>query len=425
MNKLRLLGCALLCAGTIAQAQSVRLKAAANFIFHNADFRIVDTSTYNYSFGRSFVNTETTERTGWNRWAADEVGMLRFSEITGQNIDAYKSVFEYDNVDRIKNSYKSRFVNNNWDTVAAYHFHYNTSGIDTYSIDNKNNGIWAHSQRTIYVWGQDGVVTQIWQGWNGNISQYVNQQRINLSYTSGQLTQVLGEQWDGGAWQPLSRQTYTYVGDNIATSIMEQYNNGWENSNRWLYSYDVNDDAIIVEDQMWSLGIWKPMSRRLNTYNSDHSLLIENMQGHDNGQWVNWLYKTITYNMHNLIETSVTSEWDDVTGQFNPEEGESRKALYYYEEFDPSSISAVQEQSAFHVYPNPANNNININLHATQDRPFAITIFDATGKSVRHWNEAPTTFYQKQVDVSNLPSGSYFLRIDNRPNESVQFTVIR
>ncbi|MBK6731638.1 MAG: T9SS type A sorting domain-containing protein [Bacteroidetes bacterium] len=63
------------------------------------------------------------------------------------------------------------------------------------------------------------------------------------------------------------------------------------------------------------------------------------------------------------------------------------------------------------MYPNPANDAVNINLDFTNQSDVVISIFNAQGQTVYSVNADNITNYSKTIDVSSLSNGLYMVQI--------------
>ncbi len=78
------------------------------------------------------------------------------------------------------------------------------------------------------------------------------------------------------------------------------------------------------------------------------------------------------------------------------------------------------ENNTFNVYPNPANNEITIDLSSYENEEVQISIIDITGKTVSNYN---LTNYNR-IDVSQLTSGVYFIKVNNlKQSKTAKFIV--
>ncbi len=84
---------------------------------------------------------------------------------------------------------------------------------------------------------------------------------------------------------------------------------------------------------------------------------------------------------------------------------------------DASDVTGVDELvsgNAFDLWPNPAKDIIEIKADLNDSEPVQATIFDLRGKALEQWNVIPVQnqIYQR-IDISDLPSGMYFLNLRN------------
>ena len=65
------------------------------------------------------------------------------------------------------------------------------------------------------------------------------------------------------------------------------------------------------------------------------------------------------------------------------------------------------------LYPNPTNNTVTINLDLSEDTQINATVYDQNGKEIKtiSYGLLGTGLQSITVDVSNLSTGTYFLRL--------------
>jgi hypothetical protein len=80
---------------------------------------------------------------------------------------------------------------------------------------------------------------------------------------------------------------------------------------------------------------------------------------------------------------------------------------------DPYSIENIS-QNAISIFPNPANETINISF--AQDGIYSVAIYDLAGKEVFRSGNTFLSSSQNTIDVSSLHSGMYILKADNGHN---------
>ncbi len=77
------------------------------------------------------------------------------------------------------------------------------------------------------------------------------------------------------------------------------------------------------------------------------------------------------------------------------------------------------------VFPNPANNQITIQDFSVQPQHYAIEISDAAGQNIISRNFNGYISSQETIDISNLASGIYFVKIANEEKSIVQKIVVQ
>ena len=88
----------------------------------------------------------------------------------------------------------------------------------------------------------------------------------------------------------------------------------------------------------------------------------------------------------------------------------------------------VDEVELLGTYPNPARGQITVRYALPETQSVTIRLYDVLGRKVRTLAQGASSGRQKAtVDVSGLPSGSYFLRlrVENGPTKTRKLTIVR
>lgn len=80
-------------------------------------------------------------------------------------------------------------------------------------------------------------------------------------------------------------------------------------------------------------------------------------------------------------------------------------------EYVEAPIVAPEENELL-IYPNPSSNRIAVSLKTAPFKPSVIEFFDMIGRRMQSNIIAPRATY-KEIDISNLPDGIYFVRVKN------------
>lgn len=93
-----------------------------------------------------------------------------------------------------------------------------------------------------------------------------------------------------------------------------------------------------------------------------------------------------------------------------------RFASFSIEEVQPNSSKLTQEngKTGFHIYPNPASTRIYVEYYLTKTTDVNLVLYGINGlveKTIISHEIQTTGNYQKNVDVSGLQNGLYFIRM--------------
>ncbi len=113
-----------------------------------------------------------------------------------------------------------------------------------------------------------------------------NDSRQSITYSGDRVAQELYEQWDGGAWQPANRTTYTYNAAGLVTSQLDETfaEGAWRSDTRTTTTYSGDVPTRSVDEQ-WDGSAWVPTDRQ--TFADRGSALQITSETWDGSAWVN------------------------------------------------------------------------------------------------------------------------------------------
>jgi photosystem II stability/assembly factor-like uncharacterized protein len=102
----------------------------------------------------------------------------------------------------------------------------------------------------------------------------------------------------------------------------------------------------------------------------------------------------------------------------------------YFTDYFISEIDTVRIPSEMQInslYPNPSNNYITVDFSIDKEQDLKIFVYDIKGRLlIQNTNYFLPGLYNQQINISQLPSGIYFLKILSREKQKVlKFTVIK
>jgi hypothetical protein len=82
------------------------------------------------------------------------------------------------------------------------------------------------------------------------------------------------------------------------------------------------------------------------------------------------------------------------------------------------SPEIVANNKKITVYPNPVQDNLNMQINGLENSAISFQIYDATGKLVKQHN-ANNSDFMYQIRVNELPQGNYFIKGFTAKGESI------
>ena len=92
-----------------------------------------------------------------------------------------------------------------------------------------------------------------------------------------------------------------------------------------------------------------------------------------------------------------------------------------------SAVQPIAALESIAVFPNPANQYVDLQLNLSAATEMAIEVLDVTGKLLvqRASRSYPAGEHNEQFDVANFANGTYFVRMTEKHHvNTVKFTVI-
>ena len=296
---------------------------------------------------------------------------------------------------------------------------------------------------------------------NGNVLEAVamsvddsgvmeNDSRASFTYDGDQLSEVVYQEWENGAWLNETKEVYNYSGDVTTVLYWDWNGNNWSSDELWTYTR--TDNTIELVMQYMQGGAWQNMERCTYTLDFDDNILEILVEF-----WVNntmWeFHQKNVYHYNGGVYTSMTVEVDNglVVQQYDysyedgnathgeckiwtggsqlvPGDGEIEMAYgFNYDKktfygsvvemtyFDVTQVDENVQAANFKVYPVPAENEIQIQAEGFQKAE----IYSLTGQKLME-------SLQDRMNVSELSSGLYIIKVyDLEGNCATQRFVVK
>ena len=253
-------------------------------------------------------------------------------------------------------------------------------------VETWSNGNWVNENK--YIYDYDPVITVIIKDWLGNV--WTNHYLYTFEYDQyGTGETVLLQYWQGGAWQNQELMTYTFNSslgmENVL--IQEWVNGAWQNYEKHEYAYNGEEVSTITKTR-WENGAWSngfDIHYEYENGNTTHAYSEPNMNCATEIEIFFNEGESITY--ENVWE--ITADYADLT-----------------------QVTENANTSLYSIYPNPADNMIQIQAEGFQKAE----IYNIEGQKVMESES-------ELIQVSNLAAGVYMVKIYGSNLESHRLVV--
>lgn len=320
-----LLGC--LFAHSQLNAQSYRTVGYSYERF-NADGEMILKDSFKYSF------------TGTNNWTplyGEDYAPFQIPKMLDAYAGIYRTqdtltngyilpVLEYHLYDSMR-KYSLDLDGDNYELISRYIGVKDESGhvLETTSIG-LADGVWKNVSRELYTYSGNQIVGKTSQKWEDD---WVNYMKYDLTYNeSGKLTKVWIQKWEDDAWKDQNAHLHEYDedGNHIQTIVQNELEGEMENFTKTENEFNESHRKIKVTTYSWTAGAWKPVQQFTHTYTDAGNLESALTKIYSGTDWQNQTRYSFTYNeTHHLEEflqeKFVLDEWQNES-----------KAIYHYNE---------------------------------------------------------------------------------------------
>ncbi len=358
----------------------------------------------------------------------------RLDPITKQWELFVKNTYEYDTLGRLLTERRYRQTPDKsalyeW---AIYSYTFNNQGLITQrttQLYDINAGKWDSSQKFLYSFDtQNRLVTTTLANWNADSAKFLTANRVDVTYTtSGQVLSEDGFLYNSGNWAPYYERDYYYKSDGRKDSLIVRYNFGgsWTDPSRTTYFYDGQDDLDRTEDHHWDSdsGYYVLSSIIDFTLDQNGNPVRYEITNFNKGNLLNYSRYDQTYDLsvgiedvimyiENLLPVQFKNKWIKYE-TFNRKPSDTAwtpntdQDLYYSQISINTTMVRNTEKLDLSLYPNPANNRVELDLSGTYFSG-SMEVLSQAGKLLRSQEVSGNRI---GIDVSDLPTGVYWLHL--------------
>jgi hypothetical protein len=410
-----------------AQAQTSRLTGASNWLHDGAEFKLHDSTAYNYlSAARGGDLTKLLKY--------DEA--INWSYVMGDTANNNtRSVQTFDGSNNL-----STTITQNWDgffTFAwvsqfKYVYFYNTSNQKTSMVTQHWDGTsaWITDSRNVYSYNAaNQLYLDQYQLWDGVSTYNPSSQKTYYFDASGNLINESDVLFVAGTPNFTSDTDYTYnTGNKLLTKTGNTWSgSAWVNSVRWTNFYDssTGNNTNRLYETYDGTSFVNDMQKVFSNFTSSHMAQTEidqvwNSTG--SGSWMDMYKYAYTYNSNNQL-TSSTQQSNDISIGWTNNAGDM-KSVYTYGSFVNAVANVSNAGGDAAIYPIPAQGTLNVDLNWNTAQAATVVICDVQGKVYDQWSTASATQNHHSINISNYADGIYFVKVIGAQGQIVKQIVV-
>lgn len=329
-----------------------------------------------------------------------------------------RRVTTYDNHNNLIERKEESWQSNTWTTVDGEQilYTYDAAGnplTQIYKYYDPNSGTWQDAYKTTSDYNSNGqLISETNEEWDPMSNSWVPADKSLFTYTNNQVSQILIQSHDGISWEDEARITNlvwrTHIVEPQSYTLQVPVASSWMDMIRYNAVYDPNG-GFVATVQMFNLVGWANFNRATLMRDSHSNIIGYREEMWNNNQWeINMEEKALlTYNANDELTEQITQNLDINTATF---ENIERKVFSNFSTFNVSGVSGEAAVMAATIFPNPAHDNINIQLPEEVSGVTA-RLTDLSGKTVlvHKATHAGTNF---SLNLSELPAGMYILQLE-------------
>ncbi|MDP1678107.1 MAG: T9SS type A sorting domain-containing protein [Bacteroidota bacterium] len=204
-------------------------------------------------------------------------------------------------------------VRTEYDT-SRYIYTYDESGdITEVVVQNWKNKKWTNTSHSLYTYDTNrNRLSSFIEDCYNDIWYILFRQTYTYDINGNQLS-LLGEAWSENKWINSGRDSYTYDGNENQLSYLSEVwkTDKWVNTYHRLYTYDANDNMLSKLTEDWATSEWYPRFRETYTYDVNGNQLSYLTVAWTNNLWLNDTRDTYTYDTNGNQLSYLNEDWYD------------------------------------------------------------------------------------------------------------------
>jgi len=303
------------------------------------------------------------------------------------------------------NSVSGSSANDVWAVgVDGTAVHYNGSNITVYNVGTSSQLMCVKAFAADNVWacGTNGAIVR----WNGSSWSLVSNPYPNCNFSQISGASSINYFVGFDAFAPYASKIYSYDGANFTEILSDPNSHFWGQ----IFTQDDNLFYLFSTDDTYS-------------YNKTSGMVTKIYEGGSDGEYAFSANDLVIVGADSGIVHFNGTSWkvlNGATGYNAVYAPQNNKANVFFVgrlggfkrcDLTVGIKEEVLAPSIFSVYPNPASDQITIDLVFDQKINTKIELFNLVGQQVKQSFELVGNDFKTTVNIGDLPSGSYFVKV--------------
>ena len=335
--------------------------------------------------------------------------------------DIFRITYNYD-----ENNHLSLEVGQEWENDAWVNFCQAIYGYEGNNLTNDLSQLWdgtnwINNYQGIYTYYEDNnLKAEMFQVWEDEDDTWINDMLYTYTYSDNKPITQLEQIWDEDEWVNDYLGTGTYDGENLIQILFQFWEDQWINDERISISYNENNMMKQLMNAIWEYNTWLDYLVTDFTYDENNNLTekeesyLEYQVGwkttwhyddnNNTDRVENWMREGSTWE---LYETDCPFYYNNMQSEM---EIEAQVATITYTNINaPNAIADLSNETTVCVFPNPTKGQLTINNEQLTIEQ--VEVFDVLGRCVLTVTPSPLDRAGVRLDISDIPTGMYFVRI--------------
>lgn len=288
--------------------------------------------------------------------------------------------------------------------------HYNGSNITVYNVGTSSRlrSVKVFSPSNVWASGQNGVISH----WDGNLWTIISNPYPNFEFVQISGTDAKIYFSGGDVFYPYTSRIYSFDGINFMEVFGDPTDRSWSRistqDDNLFYLFGITDTYSLDKSTGIVTKIYESGSYGSYVFGTDDLLIVGGDSGTVSMHNNNWrILNGIKY----VAVHAPQNEKSDVYFVGNG-------GIFFHCDLTTGISEQIQAPNKFNVYPNPASDQITIDLAFDKKNNTKIELFDLVGKQVKLVSSFVSNEAKNTVDVSDLSSGTYFIKLTTESGNS-------